>query len=76
MVAGDSVNDEEMLAGNTLGVVVGNYRPKLETLRRYPRIYFAEGRHAAGIIEGIHYYNFLEEIRIPNQAVIVTEADA
>lgn len=67
LVAGDSGNDEEMLAGNTLGVVVGNYSPELEKLRKYPRIYFAEAAHAAGIIEGIGYYNFLDTITIPNE---------
>lgn len=66
LVAGDSGNDEEMLAGNTLGVVVGNYSPELEKLRKYPRVYFAEAQHASGIIEGIDYYGFLKDIRIPN----------
>lgn len=66
LVAGDSGNDEEMLAGNTLGVVVGNYSRELEKLRRFPRVYFAEAHHARGIIEGVEYYNFLEDIQIPN----------
>jgi sucrose-phosphate synthase len=66
-VAGDSGNDEEMLTGNTLGVVVGNYDPDLEKLRGNPRIYFAQGHHAWGIIEGIEQYNFLGQIRIPDQ---------
>ena len=66
LIAGDSGNDEGMLAGNTLGVVVGNYSKELEKLRRYPRVYFAEATHAAGIIEGIRYYNFLDKITIPN----------
>lgn len=67
LIAGDSGNDEEMLAGNTLGVVVGNYSPELEKLKKYPRVYFAEAHHAAGIIEGIEYYHFLENITIPNE---------
>ena len=58
---------EGMLAGNTLGVVVGNYSPELEKLRKYPRIYFASATHASAIIEGIEYYNFLEKITIPNE---------
>ncbi len=65
LVAGDSGNDEEMLAGNTLGVVVGNYSSELSKLRNSPRVYFAEAHHAAGIIEGIHHYNFLGDIIIP-----------
>ncbi|MCC5843725.1 MAG: HAD-IIB family hydrolase [Verrucomicrobia bacterium] len=67
LIAGDSGNDEEMLAGNTLGVVVGNYSPELEKLRKYPRVYFAQAHHAAGILEGIEYYQFLDSIVIPNE---------
>ena len=65
LVAGDSGNDLEMLRGNTLGVVVGNHSPELEILRRQPRIYFAQGHYAWGILEGIDHYRFLDEIRIP-----------
>jgi len=73
LVAGDSGNDEEMLAGNTLGVVVGNYSRELEKLRTYPRVYFAEAHHAAGIIEGINYYNFLDTIAIPNDKGVASD---
>ena len=66
LVAGDSGNDAGMLLGRTLGVVVGNYSPELECLRDRPRVYFAKGLHARGIIEGIRYYQFLESIVIPN----------
>jgi sucrose-phosphate synthase len=70
LVAGDSGNDEEMLAGSTLGVVVGNYSPELEKLRKFPKVYFAEQHHAAGIIEGIEHYQFLHDIRIPEEEAI------
>ncbi len=66
LVAGDSGNDEEMLTGNTLGVVVGNYDPELEHLRGEPRVFFAQGRHAWGTIEGIEHYDFFGEIRVPD----------
>jgi len=66
LVAGDSGNDAGMLLGATLGVVVGNHGSELEYLKKRPRIYFAEARHAAGILEGIHYYQFLNDIVIPN----------
>lgn len=69
LVAGDSGNDEAMLAGNTLGVVVGNYSLELEKLRKYPRVYFAEAKHARGIMEGVEYYNFLGAIQIPNDRI-------
>ena len=78
LVAGDSGNDEEMLTGNTLGVVVGNHDPELEKLRGEPDIYFAEGQYAWGIIEGIKHYGFLERDfvgRIQNEeSRVVTHA--
>lgn len=76
LVAGDSGNDEGMLSVNALGVVVGNYCPELEKLRKLPRVYFAQGRHAAGILEGIRYYNFLDRIVIPNERVPDAEKPA
>jgi sucrose-phosphate synthase len=65
LVAGDSGNDEEMLTGNTLAVVVGNHDEELEKLRSEPFVYFARGHYARGIIEGIEHYNFFKEIHIP-----------
>ncbi|MGE0081852.1 MAG: HAD-IIB family hydrolase [Thiohalomonadaceae bacterium] len=65
LVAGDSGNDGEMLCGNTLGVVVGNYSSELERLRGRPRIYFAQGHCAWGVLEGIEHYDFLGAIRVP-----------
>jgi len=59
LVAGDSGNDEEMLTGNTLAVVVGNHDQELNKLKGRPHIYFAEGKHAWGIIEAMEYYDFL-----------------
>ncbi|MGJ8652534.1 MAG: HAD-IIB family hydrolase [Opitutaceae bacterium] len=81
LVAGDSGNDEEMLAGNTLGVVVGNYSPELKKLKKYPRVYFSDADHAAGIMDGIEYYQFLDTITIPNdkpaevESVVESEAE-
>ncbi|MFT5497262.1 MAG: sucrose-phosphate synthase [Kiritimatiellia bacterium] len=74
LIAGDSGNDEEMLAGSTLGVVVGNYSKELEKLKKYPRVYFAEAHHAAGIMEGIEYYNFLDMITVPNEKNVEPDA--
>lgn len=64
LVAGDSGNDEEMLSGDVLGVVVGNYSPELKRLRDKPRIYFAENSYANGIIEGIEHYQFFGDIKV------------
>ncbi|MBN1441094.1 MAG: glycosyltransferase, partial [Planctomycetes bacterium] len=65
LVCGDSGNDVEMLSGETLGVVVGNYSKELERLRGRERIYFAGAPYARGILEGMEYYDFLGEIRAP-----------
>ncbi|MEM9827082.1 MAG: HAD-IIB family hydrolase, partial [Planctomycetota bacterium] len=70
LVAGDSGNDAGMLLGRTLGVVVANHGRELNRLKKRPRIYFAQNPHAAGILEGIEYYNFLDHIRIPNDQVV------
>ena len=67
LVAGSCGSDEELLSGNTLGVVVGNYSPEIERLRGKPRIHFAQGEHAAGIIEGMDHYDFLGSIRVPGE---------
>ncbi|MGA0845421.1 MAG: HAD-IIB family hydrolase, partial [Luteolibacter sp.] len=58
LVAGDSGNDEEMLRGGTLGIVVGNHSPELRHLRNRPRIHFTRQSHAWGVLEGIEYYDF------------------
>ncbi|MBT8368718.1 MAG: HAD-IIB family hydrolase [Deltaproteobacteria bacterium] len=61
LVCGDSGNDEEMLRGELLGVVVGNYSPELKKLKGIRGIYFAERKYSAGIIEGIKRYKFIEK---------------
>ncbi len=58
LVVGDSGNDKEMLLGDTLGIVVGNYSPELEPLRDMEQIYFAQARQANGILEGLAHYNW------------------
>jgi len=60
LVAGDSGNDEEMLGGHTLGVVVGNYSPELKKLRGREQVYFATAGYAQGVLEGIQHYGFLD----------------
>ena len=63
MAAGDSGNDVCMLTGDTLGVVVGNHSVELRKLHGKPRIYFAEGHHAYGVLEGLQHFHFLEKKR-------------
>ncbi|NNL77069.1 MAG: HAD-IIB family hydrolase [Desulfobacterales bacterium] len=60
LVCGDSGNDEEMLRGEPLAVVVGNYSPELEKLKGQRNIYFAKHRSAGGILEAIQRYKFIE----------------
>lgn len=67
LVAGDSGNDEDMLRGNTLGLVVGNYSPELARLKGRERVYFAESHFAWGILEGMKHYDFLGDIVIPKE---------
>ncbi len=61
VTAGDSGNDQDMLVGQTAGIVVGNHDDDLESLRRSKahRVYFANACCAGGIIEGLQYYGFL-----------------
>ncbi len=59
MVAGDSGNDADMLQGRARGLIVGNHSDELAHLRHAPRVYFSEGRYAAGIIEGLYHYGLL-----------------
>jgi sucrose-phosphate synthase len=61
LVCGDSGNDEEMLRGEPLGVVVGNYSPELKKLMGLRGIYFAKQKYCAGILEGIKRYQFIEK---------------
>lgn len=64
LVAGDSGNDEEMLMGDTLGVVVGNHSPELAILQGQEQIYFARGYFANGIMEGLKHYGFDHEANL------------
>ena len=60
LVNGGSGGDEDMLRGNTLGVVVDNrHREELLGLNDTEQVYFAEGAHAWGILEAISHYDFL-----------------
>jgi len=70
LVAGASGNDESMLAGNTLAVVVGNYSPEIEKLREYPKIYFADGQYSWGILEALDHYEFFGNLKTQQEKAI------
>ena len=61
MVCGNSGSDEDMLRGDSCGLVVGNYSKELEILKGHRRIFFSTKEYARGIIDGIKHYNFLAE---------------
>ncbi len=68
LVAGDSGNDEDMLRGRLLGVVVGNHHPELDKLRGFDRIYFAEAMHARGILEAVDHFDLLGRCDVPRES--------
>jgi sucrose-phosphate synthase len=59
MTCGDSGNDDDMLRGDACGLVVGNYSEELESLKGRRRIYFSKKEYAAGVLDGLNHYNFL-----------------
>ena len=60
LVTGGSGGDEDMLRGNTLGVVVANrHCEELSNLGETEHIYLASQSHARGILEAIDHYDFL-----------------
>ena len=59
LVNGGSGGDEDMLRGNTLGVVVDNrHSEELLALNDSDSVYFADSAHAGGILEAITFYDF------------------
>ncbi len=56
ITAGNSGNDIDMLKGKTKGIVVANYSPELEELRKNKLIYFAKQPLANGVLDGIKYH--------------------
>ncbi|MEP6681819.1 MAG: HAD-IIB family hydrolase [Parafilimonas sp.] len=56
ITAGNSGNDIDMLKGKARGIVVANYSPELEELKKNKNIYFANEVLAKGVLEGINYY--------------------
>jgi sucrose-phosphate synthase len=65
LVCGDSGNDEEMLRGEPLGVVVGNFSPELKKLKGIRGIFFAGQKYSGGILDGIKHYKFIEKATQP-----------
>lgn len=62
LAAGGSGADEDMMRGNTKSVVVANrHHEELSELANIENIYYAERPFAAGIMQAIEHYNFLDD---------------
>lgn len=59
VAAGDSGNDLSMLDREWRAIVVGNGHHALSALRQRPNVFFAQRKHAAGILEGLRALAFL-----------------
>jgi sucrose-6F-phosphate phosphohydrolase len=59
VAAGDSGNDATMLEQDWHGIVVGNGRRQLGHLSSRSNVYFANEKHAAGVLEGLVALGFL-----------------
>lgn len=61
LAAGGSGTDEDMMRGNTLGVIVANrHHEELSELVSGESIFFATRPYAEGILEAIEHYRFLQ----------------
>jgi sucrose-phosphate synthase len=56
ITAGNSGNDIDMLKGKTKAIVVSNYSPEMEELRKHKSIYFTKEPLSKGVLEGINYH--------------------
>ncbi|OIR13205.1 mannosylfructose-phosphate synthase [mine drainage metagenome] len=56
ITAGNSGNDKDMLKGKSKGIVVANYSPELEELKKNKHIYFAKSALSIGVLEGIKFH--------------------
>jgi sucrose-phosphate synthase len=63
ITAGNSGNDEDMLKAKTNGIVVSNYSPELEDLRKNKSIYFTKNPLAKGVLEGIRHHLELDSLK-------------
>lgn len=67
ITAGNSGNDIDMLKGKIKGIVVSNYSPELEHLRKNKDIYFSKFPLSKGVLDGIKNYISGMDINIDAQ---------
>ena len=66
LAAGGSGADEDLMRGNTQAVVVANrHHEELSELADVEHIYYAKQPYAAGILEAIKHYKFLDLCGVP-----------
>jgi sucrose-phosphate synthase len=71
MTAGNSGNDIDMLMGRVKGIVVANYSPEMNSLKKLKDIYFAKHDLSKGVLEGVRYYQgqpLVAEKNVPSMA--------
>ena len=68
--------DEDMLLGDTLGVVARDHSVELKSLRGRPRVYFSERDGVEAVLDGIEHYDFLGEIRVEEPGADALAASA
>lgn len=56
ITAGNGGNDKDMLNGKTKSIVVSNYSPELEELRKHKNVFFSTLPTAAGVLDGILHH--------------------
>ena len=56
ITAGNGGNDKDMLNGKARGIVVSNYSPELEELKKNKAVYFSPYPISAGVLDGIRYH--------------------
>lgn len=56
ITAGNSGNDIDMLKGKAKGIVVANYSPEMEGLRKNKLIYFSDRMLSEGVLDGIMHH--------------------
>ncbi len=56
ITAGNSGNDIDMLKGKAKGIVVSNYSPELEFLKKNKVIYFSKKPLSKGVLDGIKHH--------------------
>ena len=66
LVAGDSGNDLAMFEDCPRGILVGNARRELREAARPESSYQASAHHAAGVLEGLRYWEVLQSENNPS----------